>query len=1813
MKILANPIKTKKDWELQRNLAAKDPGEFHGEIAKRMLYWFDKKLNVWLKYEDQNNGWFGFDVAHGYKKHKIDVSKKYKPWRVNFDDSEAPYYQWFLGGKTNACFNEVDAHVLGGFGEEIAFYYEGDRWDPLLNSGKGGPVEQRTLSRKQLLWEVAKCAVALQDLGLKTGDRIVLNMPNILEQIFYIEAAKRLGIIYTCVFGGFSAKTLSDRIHDSGAKVIITTDGAYRNAQVAAFKESFTDKALDDYIPVEWAVDIVSTVLQATKNVEHNYAEQIIDAVKEAVTGEITVERSEVMRGVGNALEKISAWHASDKAHLRSAIAAELVNSPSRVDHVIVVQHTHIADLVWHAQRDVWSHDLLTKAVTKFLSVAERLKYKCGSDIMALMTDQFISVVYSLSTAVPLDSDFPLFIIYTSGSTGKPKGAVHTQGGYLSGIAYTMQIAFDIPANPECNQGQVIYVVADPGWITGQSYMISAALITRTTSIITEGSPLFPHAGRFTSIIERYKVTAFKAGSTFLKTVAADPGNIADVARYDVSSLRVATFCAEPTSPTIQEFAMGLLTKQYINSYWATEHGGIILTNFYGNEDFKLQPDAHTFPLPWIFADVWVPEKIFEIGSSVHSEYRSAGLEEKGEIIITQPYPYLARTLWGDAENIGKSTWRGDIARFKKVYFNNWSKKGSNGKEIILAYTQGDFASKYADGSMTLHGRSDDVINTSGHRIGTEEIEGAILKDKQLNAKSIVGNAIVVGAPHKDKGTVPVAFILTNKGRRLSLEDEQRLTNLVREEKGIVAVPAGFITVSQFPETRSGKYMRRFLRNMLENAPLGDTSTLRNPESLVELEKNIKNWQSKMLLEEDHDLLQLFATLRVENHEIIPGSSIAIVTIDRPPVNTLDERTMDELGTVLDHLEQRKDVKVIIITGAGAKSFVAGADVRQLLEEMHSEKDVLPLSHQAMKIMCAIEHLKKPVIAAINGVALGGGNELQMACHYRVAESTATFGQPEINLHLIPGYGGTQRLYRLLEDKQKNIDALVQAAIIILSGRSLDADEALKIGLINEVVQLEDVVSRSVELAREYILQGSGILATAHKHRLEQLKIWDNTRKFPLDEFNKSVAIEHLTHQAKLVGRSKPLDWALDAIKYGYEHGITKGLEHEAEIFANAVVDPQGGKFGIQAFFDKKSGSLPVKENVELQWARDHEDELLKSRELIKFGSAFYPGVTHIPKYQYGFLVEKDPLTGTPLHGDPIVAERKRVIPVEVPTEVEALLYMISSEINFNDIWAITGVPVSPFDSHDLDWHVSGSGGLALVVEIGHELKKEGRIKVGDLVAVFSGQSQLLAPISGLDPMFADQQIQGYEVPNGSHQQFMIAQGPQIHLKVPDLSLEAAGCYILNLGTIYRALFTTLQIQPGKTIFVEGSSTGTGAEAVKAGVRDKLNVIGLVSSEERADAVMESGAVGTINRSDPALKNIYTLVPEDPTKWQEWEQAGIPMIDMFKEHSGGVLADYVISHAGEVSFPRSFQLIEKNGVLTFFGASSGYQFTFMGKPGKEQPEEMLHRVGLQNGSAVLIYYGLEAGNPADPVGLEIIEACRDLQTKIVVCTQSDIQSNFVKSLGYGDAIKGVFSIVELQRKEGEHFTWPVTMPSLPNPKDATVAFKEAVRWYQENVFKPFASQVGKMLKSPENPKGYPDLVFERAHQDMLCLSSMLVKPYTGKVVFSEDMSGRRYSFYAPQVWMRQRRIYMPTAGIWGTHLSNAYEIQKLNELINAGFLQVGEPFVVNEEELARAHQDMWENKHRASNYLFNHALPRLGLKSKDDLYRAWALRDKDAE
>ncbi|MEM1053400.1 MAG: AMP-binding protein [Pseudomonadota bacterium] len=1506
-------------------------------------------------------------------------------------------------------------------------------------------------------------------------------------------------------------------------------------------------------------------------------------------------------------------------AQLRIAIASALVDSPPRVEAVVVVKHTAQPDLPWNEDRDHWSHDLTNTASEELLKAARTAGFDVADEgaLYALSDTEFVRAIWAASPVLAVDAEYPNFIIYTSGSTGKPKGVVHVHG-YAAGIASTMQTAFGAEG------GDVMYVVADPGWITGQSYQIAASLLARVTTIITEGSPVFPHSGRFASIIERYGVTIFKAGVTFLKSVMQNPENLKDIQRYDLSSLKVATFCAEPVSPAVQAFAMEHITHRYINSYWATEHGGMVWSHFAGADggqsgDFPLEPDAHTYPLPWIMGDVWLEDadggekadvNYTRDGNAGGVPWRRAETGEKGEIVIALPYPYLTRTIWGDVENftveqngqIAKINrcWRGDEARYADTYWKRW-----NG---AWAYTQGDFAMRHPDGSFSLHGRSDDVINVSGHRIGTEEIEGAILRDKALDPHSPVGNVIVIGAPHSQKGVTPLAFVTPAAGRSLTQDDKRRLLGLVRTEKGAVAVPQDFIELSQFPETRSGKYMRRMVRAIVEGAEVGDISTLRNPESLDELSRAVEIWQRKQSLSDTQALFERYRFFTIQYNVVSAEKRVATVTVKNPPVNALNERALDELVIIAEHLARKDDVAAVVFTGAGTASFVAGADIRQMLEEVNSVEEAKALPDNAQLAFRTIEEMGKPCIAAIQGVALGGGMEFALACHYRIAEPKARFGQPEINLRLLPGYGGTQRLPRLLASRNGET-GLRDALDLILGGRAIDAEAALAIGAIDRLANgPENALALAHAMVREFVAEGEGSeLGQAFAERRTQTDIWHAPARIDLDKVLKDDFLQRILKQLNWAGRDQAGERALDAIRTGWNEGMPAGLAREAQRFAEAIIDPDGGKTGIQQFMDKQSPPLPVRRNG--VWEDDQHKTtkaaLIEAGDLLPLGAAFYPGVTAIPPKQLAFGIARHPDTGAPRFGPPESHERELVVNTPKPRANEALIYLLTSEVNFNDIWALTGIPVSPFDAHDEDVQITGSGGLALVAALGSELKEEGRLAVGDLVSVYSGTSELLSPMAGGDPMYAGFSIQGYETKTGSHAQFLTVQGPQLHRPPADLTLEQAGAYTLNLGTVARCLFTTLEIQPGKTAFVEGSATGTGLDALKSSVRTGLAVTGLVSSEDRAEFVKSQGAVGALNRKDPALTDCFTAIPDNSEEARAWEAQGEKLLDTYRAMNGGRLADYVVSHAGERAFPRSFQLLEEGGRLAFYGASSGYHFSFMGKQGSVPPQDMLSRANLRGGESVLLYYGPNSTDLADETGLEMIEATRLFKARMVIVTTTDGQREFLQSLGLEDSVEGILSIEGIKRRNSD-FDWPETMPRLPDARADIESFKKAVRAYQQNTMKPFGTAVGKLLRSPGNPRGVPDLVIERAGADTLGISTSLVKPFGGRVIYAEEMKGNRYTFYAPQVWTRQRRIYMPTAEIFGTHLCNAYEVTMMNEMVAAGLLDVTEPTIVPWEGLPEAHQAMWDNSHTGSTYVVNHALPAMGLTTKDELLEYWA-------
>ncbi len=392
--------------------------------------------------------------------------------------------------------------------------------------------------------------------------------------------------------------------------------------------------------------------------------------------------------------------------------------------------------------------------------------------------------------AEAMDSEDMLYILYTSGTTGKPKGIVHTTGGYLTGVAATHRLIFDIkPAT------DVYWCAADIGWVTGHSYIVYGPLVNGCTSILYEGAPDFPDKDRWWSIVEEYQATILYTAPTAIRTFMKWGPDYP--AKHDLSSLRLLGSVGEPINPEAwiwyQEFIGGGRTP-VVDTWWQTETGAICITPLPGVTTLK--PGSATRPFPGVFAEV-LDEKGNEVG-------RGGG----GYLVLTRPVPSMFRTIFKDDE------------RYRETYFAKY------GDEI---YFPGDGAKLDEDGYFWLLGRVDDVMNVAGHRLSTYEVESALVDHHS------VAEAAVVGRRHPQQGETIVAYV-TPKGHIEGNEDlMQELREHVAKVIGKIARPHSIVFTDDLPKTRSGKIMRRLLRDVAEGRELGDVTTLQNAPILDEI------------------------------------------------------------------------------------------------------------------------------------------------------------------------------------------------------------------------------------------------------------------------------------------------------------------------------------------------------------------------------------------------------------------------------------------------------------------------------------------------------------------------------------------------------------------------------------------------------------------------------------------------------------------------------------------------------------------------------------------------------------------------------------------------------------------------------------------------------------------------------------------------------------------------------------------------------------------------------------------------------------------
>jgi len=391
----------------------------------------------------------------------------------------------------------------------------------------------------------------------------------------------------------------------------------------------------------------------------------------------------------------------------------------------------------------------------------------------------------------PMDAEDPLFILYTSGSTGKPKGLVHTHGGYLLYAAMTTDLVFDL------KEDEVFWCTADIGWVTGHSYGVYGPLINGLTSILFEGIPSYPDFDRYWDIVEKYKVSKFYTAPTVIRSLAKEGSEY--VKKHDISSLKLLGSVGEPINPEAWRWYYHYVGRDWcpiMDTWWQTETGGHMLTPLPGVGPIK--PGSCSFPFFGVD-----PVIIDETGEEARFP------DQEGALCIRKPWPGIARTVFGDHQ------------RFKDTYFS----------QVTRMYFSGDGAKKDEDGYFWIVGRIDDVINVSGHRLGTAEIESALVLHEN------VAEAAVVGCPHPIKGQGIYAFITLNTGVPKSEELKKELVQLVRSEIGPIATLDVIQWTDALPKTRSGKIMRRILHKIAagKTDELGDISTIADPEVLENL------------------------------------------------------------------------------------------------------------------------------------------------------------------------------------------------------------------------------------------------------------------------------------------------------------------------------------------------------------------------------------------------------------------------------------------------------------------------------------------------------------------------------------------------------------------------------------------------------------------------------------------------------------------------------------------------------------------------------------------------------------------------------------------------------------------------------------------------------------------------------------------------------------------------------------------------------------------------------------------------------------------
>jgi acetyl-CoA synthetase len=626
-------------------------------------------------------------------------------WHTTLDTSDPPFWKWFVGGKLNACYNCVDRH-LDKYKNKAALIF-------VPEPEEEAPV---VITYRELYVRVNEMAALLRDFaGLKTGDRVTIHMPMIPELPVTMLACARLGIIHSVVFGGFSGEACGRRVADSGSRVLITTDGYYRNG-----------KMIDHKAGADIALDVASQEGQ-------------------------------------------------------------------KVDKV----------LVWRRHRG------------KYASASPMVK---GRDYF--VDDALQNFAGQLVDPVSMDAEAPLFLMYTSGTTGKPKGCQHRTGGYLAYVTATSKYIQDI------HPTDVYWCMADIGWITGHSYIVYGPLALAATSVIYEGVPNYPDAGRPWRIAERLDVNIFHTSPTAIRMLRKAGPDEPKKYHYHFKHM---TTVGEPIEPEVWRWyyeAVGKHEAVIVDTWWQTENGGFLCSTKPALDPMK--PGSAGPGMPGIY-----PYILDEEGHEV-----SAGSGKAGNICIRNPWPGIIQTVWGDRE------------RFVNQYYKKYCKNTDSKDWRDWPYFAADGAVLAKDGYFRILGRVDDVINVAGHRLGTKEIESACLTVPE------VAEAAVVPVVDEIKGRVPEVYVALQPGIQPSQEIYDKVTKAIETMIGKIARPKRVHIVPDMPKTRSGKLMRRVLAAISNNLDTGDITTLANPDVVEKVREMVQGKDVVTMKEGPEDLKQ---------------------------------------------------------------------------------------------------------------------------------------------------------------------------------------------------------------------------------------------------------------------------------------------------------------------------------------------------------------------------------------------------------------------------------------------------------------------------------------------------------------------------------------------------------------------------------------------------------------------------------------------------------------------------------------------------------------------------------------------------------------------------------------------------------------------------------------------------------------------------------------------------------------------------------------------------------------------------------------------